>query len=119
MSKKIIGHCGHISNWIFNWISKCSIGQMVQHCTDDSLKKLFSIVKVNNTLTCNSPIEIPYYSSKLFKESLYFNCGAECKEKNNYGEYFPYCEDCSASVKNKKRRSKENKFVKSSRCKNV
>ncbi|PKK56703.1 hypothetical protein RhiirC2_799469 [Rhizophagus irregularis] len=84
---------------------------MVQHCTDDSLKKLFSIVKVNNTLTCNSPIEIPYYSSKLFKESLYFNCGAECKEKNNYGEYFPYCEDCSASVKNKKRRSKENKFA--------
>ncbi|CAB4439223.1 unnamed protein product [Rhizophagus irregularis] len=29
--------------------------------TNDSMKKLFSIVKVNNTLTCNSPIEIPYY----------------------------------------------------------
>uniref|UniRef100_U9V3I9 Uncharacterized protein n=1 Tax=Rhizophagus irregularis (strain DAOM 181602 / DAOM 197198 / MUCL 43194) TaxID=747089 RepID=U9V3I9_RHIID len=28
------------------------------------------VVKVNNTLTCNSPIEIPYYSSGLFKEAL-------------------------------------------------
>src|SRR6185437_6204257 len=41
--------------------------------TNNSMKKLFSIVKVNNTLTCNSPIEIPYYSSGLFsKEVLCF-----------------------------------------------
>uniref|UniRef100_U9TKM5 Uncharacterized protein n=1 Tax=Rhizophagus irregularis (strain DAOM 181602 / DAOM 197198 / MUCL 43194) TaxID=747089 RepID=U9TKM5_RHIID len=90
----------------------------IQYTCSDTFYDISSS-KVNNTLTCNSPIEILYYSSKLFKESLCFNCGAECEEENNYGEYFPYCEDCSASVKNKKRRSKENKFVKSSRCKNV
>ncbi|CAB4486415.1 unnamed protein product [Rhizophagus irregularis] len=107
------------SDTFYDISSSKGINIQSSHSTDDSLKKLFSIVKVNNTLTCNSPIEILYYSSKLFKESLCFNCGAECEEENNYGEYFPYCEDCSASVKNKKRRSKENKFVKSSRCKNV
>ncbi|CAB4484550.1 unnamed protein product [Rhizophagus irregularis] len=89
--------------------------------TNDSMKKLFSIVKVNNTLTCNSPIEIPYYSSRLFKEVLCFNCGVECEEHNtNHGEYFPYCEDCdSMSDENKKRKRKEKKFVKSSKQKNV
>ncbi|CAG8653045.1 42_t:CDS:2 [Rhizophagus irregularis] len=30
------------------------------------------------------------------------NCEAECEEENNYGEYFPYCEDCSASVDDKR-----------------
>ena len=74
--------------------------------TNDSMKKLFSIVKVNNTLTCNSPIEITYYSSRLFKE---VNCGVECEEHNtNHGEYFPYCEDCdSMSDENKKRKEKK------------
>ncbi|CAB5355433.1 unnamed protein product [Rhizophagus irregularis] len=82
--------------------------------TNDSMKKLFSIVKVNNTLTCNSPIEIPYYSSRLFKEVLYFNCGVECEEHNtNHGEYFPYCEDCdSMSDENKKRKKKRKEICK-------
>lgn len=84
--------------------------------TNDSLKKLFSIVKVNNTLTCNSLMEVPYYSSGLFnKEILCFNCGIECEEQHNYDDYFPYCEDCNISVENKKRRIKEKKFVKSSK----
>ena len=82
------------------------------------MKKLFSIVKVNNTLTCNSLIEISYYSSGLFKETLCFNCGVECEEHTNYGEYFPYCEDCNTLVKNKKRKRKEKKFVKSSKQRN-
>ena len=86
--------------------------------TNNSMKKLFSIVKVNNTLTCNSPIEIPYYSSGLFsKEVLCFNYGVECEEQNN--DFFPYCEDCNVSVEDKKRRRKENKFVKSSKKRNV
>ncbi|GBB98408.1 hypothetical protein RclHR1_03220001, partial [Rhizophagus clarus] len=78
-------------------------GTNIQDSNDinDSMKKLFSIVKVNNTLTCNSPIEISYYSSGLFKETLCFNCGVECEEHTNYGEYFPYCEDCNTLVKNK------------------
>ena len=75
------------------------------------MKRLFSIVKVNNALTCNSPIEVSYYSSGLFKEALCFNCGVECKEHINYSEYFPYCEECNTLVKNKKRRRKEKKFV--------
>ncbi|GBC25997.2 hypothetical protein GLOIN_2v1731397 [Rhizophagus irregularis DAOM 181602=DAOM 197198] len=36
-----------------------------------------SIIHVNNTLTCNSPIEIPYYSSGLFKEALVLTCVKE------------------------------------------
>ncbi|GBB83448.1 hypothetical protein RclHR1_10170010 [Rhizophagus clarus] len=83
----------------FNDISSSKgINTQSSHSMDDSLKKLFSIVKVNNTLTCNSPIEIPYYSNGVFKEALCFNPGVECEEENNYGEYFPYCEDCSTSV---------------------
>jgi len=33
------------------------------------------------------PIEVSYYSSELFKEALCFNCGLECEEHINYGEY--------------------------------
>jgi hypothetical protein len=86
--------------------------------TNDSMKNLFSTVKINNTLTCNSPIEIPYYSSGLFKEALCFNCGVECEGHNNFGEYFPYCEDCDMPDENKKRKGKEKKFVKSSKQRN-
>ena len=71
------------------------------------MKKLFSIVKVNNTLTCNSPIETSYYSSGLYKEALCINCGVECEEQHNHDEYFPYCEDCNVLVVNKKRKRKE------------
>ena len=86
---------------------------------DDSIKKLFSIVKVNNTLTCDSPIEISYYSSGLYKEALCFNCGVECEEQHNHDEYFPYYEDCNVLVVNKKRKRKEKKFVKTGKQKNV
>ena len=96
-----------------------SINIQSSNGTDDSMKKLFSIVKVNNTLTCNSPIEISYYSSGLYNETLCFNCGIECEEQHNHDEYFPYCEDCNVLVVNKKRRRKEKKFVKTSRQKNV
>ena len=83
------------------------------------MKKLFSIVKVNNTLTCNSPVEVPYYSSRLFKEVLCFNCGVECEEEYNYGKYYPYYEDCNALVDSKKRKRKEKKFVKSSKQRDI
>jgi len=78
------------------------------------MRKLVSIVKVNNTLTCDSPMEIPYYSSGLLtKEILCFNCGIECEEGHNYdNDYFPYCEDCNVSIENKKRKRKDKKFTK-------
>ena len=74
------------------------------------MKKLFSIIKVNN---------ISYYSSRLFKEIFYFNCEVECEEEHNYGEYYLYCEDCNALVDSKKRKRKEKKFVKSSKQRDV
>jgi hypothetical protein len=74
----------------------------------------FLLSRLNNTLTWNSPIEVSYYSSSLFKEALCFNCGIECKEQHNYSEFFPYYEDCNTSIRNKKRR-KEKKFVKPSK----
>jgi hypothetical protein len=71
--------------------------------TNDPMKKLFSIAKVDNTLICNSPIEIPYYSSELFsKDALCFNCGVECEEQHD--NFFPYCEDCNISVENKEKK---------------
>lgn len=35
--------------------------------TNDSMERLFSIVKINNALTCNSPIKVSYYSSDNLK----------------------------------------------------
>ncbi|CAG8584005.1 5499_t:CDS:1, partial [Funneliformis caledonium] len=63
--------------------------------TNDSMKRLFSIIKVNNTQICNSSIEASYYSSELYKEALCFNCGVVYEEHINYDEYFPYCEECN------------------------
>jgi hypothetical protein len=94
---------------LYNLASSTNIQD--SNSTNDSMKRLFSIVKVNNALTCNSPIEVSYYSSGLFKEVLCFNCGVECEEHINYGEYFPYCEECNTLVRDKKRRRKEKKFV--------
>ena len=38
---------------------------------------------------------------------LYFNFGVECEEQHNYGEYFPYCEDCDALVRSKREEEKK------------
>ncbi|GBB94233.1 hypothetical protein RclHR1_23160002 [Rhizophagus clarus] len=40
----------------------------------DNVSEIFEKVKINNSLTCNSPMEIPYYSSGLF-EDICFQCG--------------------------------------------
>jgi hypothetical protein len=73
----------------------------------DNISNLFLKVKVNNALTCNSPMEIPYYTCKLYEE-LCFNCGlVERKEGEglNDNNYF-YCEECNPIVSEKKRKTK-------------
>jgi hypothetical protein len=81
---------------------------------NDNIGKIFEKVKVNNSLTCNSTMEIPYYSSGLF-EDICFQCGKipeeDDNEPNNQEEgYYYYCEECYVTVANKKRRSKDVKF---------
>lgn len=71
---------------------------IVSNDTNDSMKKLFSIVKVNNTLTWNS-LEIPYYSSGLFKEALCFNYGVECEGHNNHDVHIVKTVICQTKIK--------------------
>ena len=59
------------------------------------------------SLTCNSTMEFPYYSSGLF-EDICFQCGKipeeDDNEPNNQEEgYYYYCEECYVTVANKKR----------------
>ena len=61
---------------------------------------------MNNVLTCDSPMEIPYYAYKY--EELCFNCGLVEKNGNeglNDDNYY-YCEVCSPTVFEKKRKTK-------------
>ena len=75
----------------------------------DNVSKLFEKVKVNDSLTCNSPMEIPYYSSGLF-EDICFQCGKipgeNDEESNNQVNieegYYYYCNECYITVANKK-----------------
>ena len=81
---------------------------------NDNIGKIFEKVKVNNSITCNSTMEIPYYSSGLF-EDICFQCGKipeeDDNEPNNQEEgYYYYCEECYVTVANKKRQSKDVKF---------
>ncbi|GES83192.1 uncharacterized protein LOC105330322 [Rhizophagus clarus] len=76
-----------------------------------------------NSLTCNSPMEIPYYSSGLF-EDICFQCGKipeeGDEESNNQvnieeGWYYYYCNECYITVDSKKRRNRKVKLQQSKR----
>ena len=62
---------------------------------DDDVLEIIKKVKVNDSLTCNSPMEIPYYSSNLFQE-VCFSCGLkEPPVSTTYvkDEFYFYCND--------------------------
>ncbi|GES93290.1 hypothetical protein GLOIN_2v1489433 [Rhizophagus clarus] len=75
----------------------------------DNLSEIFEKVKINNSLTCNSPMEIPYYSSGLF-EDICFSVGKipeegdeESNNQVNIEEgYYYYCNECYITVDSKK-----------------
>ena len=71
---------------------------------NDDVLEIIKKVKVNNSLTCNSPMEIPYYSSNLFQEVCFF-CGLkEPPVSTNYvkDEFYFYCNDYELIVKKTK-----------------
>jgi hypothetical protein len=81
-----------------------------------NVEEIFKKVKVDDGLTCNSPIEVSYYSSGLFEE-ICFQCGKvsedECDESNKVnvdGGYYYYCSECHTTVSSKKKRAKDTKF---------
>ncbi|GES93292.1 hypothetical protein GLOIN_2v1763419 [Rhizophagus clarus] len=88
----------------------------------DNLSEIFEKVKINNSLTCNSPMEIPYYSSGLF-EDICFQCGKipeegdeESNNQVNIEEgYYYYCNECYITVDSKKRRNRKVKLQQSKR----
>ena len=72
----------------------------------DDVSKLFKKVKVNNSLACNSPMEIPYYSSGLF-EDICFQCRKipENEESDNVEEKYYYCNEYYITVFGKKKKA--------------
>ena len=84
-----------------------------ENIENDDIGKIFENVKVDDKLSCNNPMEISYYSSGLFEE-ICFQCGKvpedECDESNrvNVNEtYYYYCDECYATISNKKKRGKD------------
>jgi hypothetical protein len=82
----------------------------------DNIGDLFKKVKINDSLTCNLPMEVPYYSSGLF-ENICFQCG-NIPEENDESinsvsiddGYYYYCNECNSSVSDKRKRSKDAKL---------
>ena len=52
---------------------------------------VFSLVFVNDKLTCESPIEVPYYVA--FADPLCFFCGSEV-ELVIREDFYPLCSEC-------------------------
>lgn len=87
-----------------------------EHDDSDNIGDLFKKVKINDSLTCNLPMEVPYYSSGLF-ENICFQCG-NIPEENDESinsvsiddGYYYYCNECNSSVSDKRKRSKDAKL---------
>ena len=58
---------------------------------DKKLKPLFDLCFVRRNLSCDDPVEIPYYSSEWFLTVCIY-CACKC-DSTEPGKY-PICEDC-------------------------
>ena len=69
---------------------------------DDENKDLYILEMLHcwEHLTCESPMKIPYYSSKLFK-SLCFYCGRERNLMPSNIEFYPQCTSCQSKTRAK------------------
>ncbi|GES82304.1 hypothetical protein GLOIN_2v1489433 [Rhizophagus clarus] len=106
-----------------------NVGVVVECYECNRWRILYSKTKLNSieisnleSLTCNSPMEIPYYSSGLF-EDICFQCEKIPKEgdeeSNNQVNieegYYYYCNECYITVDSKKRRNRKVKLQQSKR----
>ena len=71
---------------------------------NDPVKKLFQVVFVNAKNTCNSQIEIPYFSIGIYSNICY-RCG-EKEDLIQEDSYFLYCKICEVEVTNNKKEQK-------------
>ncbi|GES91916.1 uncharacterized protein LOC111136195 [Rhizophagus clarus] len=106
----------------FNTLADTEVSNNNDDYESDNVNEIFEKVKINNSLTCNSPMEIPYYSSGLF-EDICFQCGKipeegdeESNNQVNIEEgYYYYCNECYITVDSKKRRNRKVKLQQSKR----
>ncbi|CAI2167177.1 19849_t:CDS:2, partial [Funneliformis geosporum] len=105
----IVVECCECNKWrvLYTKESETSKDDNINNYESDNVSKLFEKVKVNNSLTCDSSMEIPYYSSELF-EDICFQCGKIPEEGDNNQVsieegYYYYCNECYITVNNKKK----------------
>ncbi|GES84620.1 hypothetical protein GLOIN_2v1782174 [Rhizophagus clarus] len=106
-----------------------NVGVVVECYECNRWRVLYSKTKLNSieisnlvSLTCNSLMEIPYYSSGLF-EDICFQCGKipeEGDEESNNQvnieeEYYYYYNECYITVDSKKRKNRKVKLQQSKR----
>ena len=75
---------------------------------DDKNKDSYvlEIVHCRENLTCESPMEIPNYSSKLFK-SLWFYCWWAWNLMPSNIEFYPQCTSCQSKTRAKVAKRKQ------------
>ncbi|RIB05910.1 hypothetical protein C2G38_2218383 [Gigaspora rosea] len=79
-----------------------------------SLETLFKQVVVNAKFTCSTPMEVPYFSSRLYPDVCFQYGNAEVLLPTPTSQQ-PYCSVYYNSVKTKKRKEKGTKFKKRTR----
>ena len=67
---------------------------------------ILEMLHCRENLTCESPTEIPYYSSKLFK-NLCFYCGRERNLMPSNIEFYPQCTSYQSKTKAKEAKRKQ------------
>ena len=76
--------------------SKLDIEPIIHRGDPPTASTVFTRVMVRMNLTCNDPVEIPYYSSECFEDiCVHCACHTHC---NTDGQY-PICNDCKGDGK--------------------
>ena len=68
----------------------------------DDATSIFSVVFVNDKLTCQDPIEAPYYIT--FSDPLCFYCGSEV-DLQTLNDTYPLCQMCKDGGKEARKKN--------------
>ena len=76
--------------------SKLDIEPIVLRGDPSSAATVFTRVMVRLNLTCNDPVEVPYYSSECFEDiCVHCACQTQCTIDGQY----PICNECKGDGK--------------------
>ncbi|CAG8449114.1 2639_t:CDS:2 [Scutellospora calospora] len=75
----------------------------------NSIYELFLKVFVNDSLTCTTEIEKPYYSARIYPD-VCIHCG--CLDISNSENEYPHCNDYESNLTNLKKSSRQSKDIK-------